>query len=104
MGNKKTQLQVQFPDGTKIIGEGSDVLLQTICRIGPEKVYNLEIRTFSNYELLTKQKIEQNSKKKPNQKYVDGYWLTHGQQNKFKKRIVEEISCKLGLKLQVDLL
>lgn len=97
----KKSLKVVFLDG-KIISE--DSVTQTFAKaieyIGVARVANLNITTI-NYDLLTKEKIKQNEKGKPNQIPTDGYWLTHGQHTKSKIKILKEISCRLSLDLQI---
>lgn len=98
---KTKSLKVVFPDG-KIISEDSatQTFVKAIEYIGEERVASLNIMTI-NYDLLTKEKIKQNEKGKPNQIKVDEYWLTHGQHTKSKIKILEEISTRLDLNLKV---
>lgn len=101
MKTAKKVLKVVFPDGNIMLEDSAtQTFVRTIEHIGVARVASLNIKTI-NYDLLTKEKIKQNEKGKPNQIKVDGYWLTHGQHTNSKFKILEEISSRLDLNLQV---
>ena len=95
-------IKITFPNGKIIKEEGTKAMVDAILYIGVEKVYELDLRTFKNYELLTKEPIQ--SEKKLNQIKVGDYLLTHGQQNVYKVKLLQTISARLGLGMIVELI
>lgn len=97
--SKKTNLQVIFPDGTIISNHStSDTLLQTIDKIGAEKVRKLQIRQ-SGVDLVA----EEEDAFYRQDKTKDGYWLITHSSTAVKKKVLDEISERLGLELKVEI-
>lgn len=97
--SKKTNLQVIFPDGATISNHfASDTLLETIERIGPDRVRKLQLIQ-GGIDLVAEEEDEfyrQNITK-------DGFWLNTHSSTAQKKKQLDEISKRLGLNLKVKI-
>jgi len=97
--SKKTNLHVIFPDGTAIINHfASDTLLETIDRIGPEKVRKLQLIQ-GGIDLVA---VEEDEFYRQN-KTKNGFWLNTHSSTAQKKKQLDEISKRLDLKLKVKI-
>lgn len=97
--NKKTNLKVIFPDGKTIQNKkASETFVETIKIIGVEKVKNLELQI---------NKISLVSDKKSN-KYIQhplgNYFIITHSSTKNKKSCLDDISKKLNLNLDVQII
>jgi len=98
--SKKTNLEVTFPDGTKLKNRFA---YQTFCKviekIGPEKVRELGVKQ-SGIELISKKEDEFYNQ----HKIKGGLWIVTHSSTAQKKAHLEEISKNLGLKLKVKII
>lgn len=103
----KKHLKVVFPDNTVFYSDNSiETLVETINKIGPEKVANLGIM-MSGFEFVSKHKItvdEDTSNYGYSQKILDnGYYVITKSTNAVKQKQLLEISNKLSLNLLVTI-
>lgn len=101
----KKHLKVVFPDNTVFYSDNSiETLVETINKIGPEKVANLGIM-MSGFEFVSKHKItvdEDTSNYGYSQKILEnGYYVITKSTNAVKQKQLLEISNKLSLNLLV---
>lgn len=101
----KKHLKVVFPDKTVFYSDNSiETLVETINKIGPEKVANLGIM-MSGFEFVSKHKItvdEDTSNYGYSQKILEnGYYVITKSTNAVKQKQLLEISNKLSLNLLV---
>lgn len=101
----KKHLKVVFPDNTVFYSDNSiETLVETINKIGPEKVANLGIM-MSGFEFVSKHKItvdEDTSNYGYSQKILEnGYYVITKSTNVVKQKQLLEISNKLSLNLLV---
>jgi len=97
--SKKTNLNVIFADGTVISNHfASDTLLQTIDRIGPEKVKKLQLIQ-GGIDLVV---VEEDDFYRQN-KINNGLWLNTHSSTAQKKKQMDEISERLGVGLKVEI-
>src|SRR5690606_4705431 len=97
--SKKTNLTVIFADGTVISNHfASDTLLQTIDRIGPEKVKKLQLIQ-GGIDLVV---VEEDDFYRQN-KINNGLWLNTHSSTAQKKKQMDEISERLGVGLKVEI-
>lgn len=98
--SKKTNLEVTFPDGTKLRNRFA---YQTFCKviekIGSEKVRGLGVKQ-SGIELISKKEDEFYNQ----HKIKGGLWIVTHSSTAQKKTHLEEISKKLNLKLKVKII
>ncbi len=98
--SKKTNLEVAFPDGTKIKNRFA---YQTFCRaiekMQPEKVQELGLKQ-SGIDLISKDEDEFYNQ----HKIKGGFWVVTHSSTQQKKHHLEEISKRLGIKLKVKIL
>lgn len=103
----KKHLKVVFPDNTVFYSDNSiETLVETINKIGPEKVANLGIM-MSGFEFVSKHKItvdEDTSNYGYSQKILEnGYYVITKSTNAVKQKQLLEISNKLSLNLLVTI-
>lgn len=103
----KKHLKVVFPDNTVFYSDNSiETLVETINKIGPEKVANLSIM-MSGFEFVSKHKItvdEDTSNYGYSQKILEnGYYVITKSTNAVKQKQLLEISNKLSLNLLVTI-
>lgn len=103
----KKHLKVVFPDNTVFYSDNSiETLVETINKIGPEKVANLGIM-MSGFEFVSKHKItvdEDTSNYGYSQKILEnGYYVITKSTNAVKQKQEWEISNKLSLNLLVTI-
>lgn len=98
--SKKTNLEVYFPDGTKIKNRFAyQTFCKTIEEMDPVKVQNLGIKQ-SGIDLISKKEDEFYNQ----HKIKDGFWVVTHSSTQQKKHHLEEISKSLGIKLKVKIL
>ena len=100
----KRHIRVVFPDGSIIENDNSTKTLITIIdNIGPKKVADLNI-TISGYPIISKDKIVDDKGYGNSQRPLsDGYWLMTKYATDAKMNVIQQISSKLGLNLQVSI-
>jgi hypothetical protein len=91
-----TDMRVTFLDGSKVIGESAaDVFVNTIHKIGLEKVQGLNISRYNSNIVSRKAHPRYSTILK------DGYFVLTHFNNETKKRILENISERLNLSLRI---
>jgi hypothetical protein len=99
----KRHLKIVFPDGIILEDNNStNTLTRFINRIGPEKVYQLNLQ-LSDYPFISKEKFVEDGRGYANsQRALDGgYYLTTKLSTDAKLTKIQEISSRLNLNLNV---
>lgn len=99
----KRHIKVMFPDGTTLEDNNSTkTLISVIESVGPQKVADLNI-VISNYPIVSKEKITDDKGYGNSQRpLTDGFWLMTKYSTDAKRNVIQQISSRLGLNLQVS--
>ena len=99
----KRHIKVMFPDGTTLEDNNSTkTLISVIESVGPQKVADLNI-VISNYPIVSKEKITDDKGYGNSQRpLTDGFWLMTKYSTDAKMNVIQQISNRLGLNLQVS--
>jgi len=99
----KRHIKVMFPDGTTLEDNNSTkTLISVIESVGPQKVADLNI-VISNYPIVSKEKITDDKGYGNSQRpLTDGFWLMTKYSTDAKMNVIQQISSRLGLNLQVS--
>ncbi|MCC8118131.1 MAG: hypothetical protein LIP09_05195 [Bacteroidales bacterium] len=105
MGEQKTVLNIQFPDGELYKGKINDSatpMARAIKRIGCDRIQSLNLTVRGGRPFIVND-ISSLSEK-DYKKVEDGYYIFTNLKNEDKKQILDLISEKLGLGLKVMIL
>jgi hypothetical protein len=95
--SKKTNLVVTFPDGTKISNQFAyQTFCQTIEKIGEAKVASLGLKQYGT-ELVSQARDDYYQQ----QKTKNGFYIATHSSTRYKRDILEDISKRLALNLQI---